>query len=164
MFILHQKMYNLFIVYLLQNLISQTILVFECRNMKCRLEVRSTRALVFQKVYMGCPRERRTHTYIHYSVSWSPVWCIYVSLVHWYTLSLTRIGMIIYWTWYPFWTPIITALPLLIKLIFIIFKHSVFIFIYSCTQNTNVFVQIHVNFSLFGVKNLFLSMYKKLFL
>jgi len=28
----------------------------------------------------------------------------------------------------------------------------------------NVFVQIHVNFSLFGAKNLFLSMYRKLFL
>lgn len=40
---------------------------------------------------MWCPRERRIHTYIHCSVSWSwsPVWCIYVSLVHWYALSLT---------------------------------------------------------------------------
>jgi len=81
LFVLHQKTYNLFIVYLLQNLISQTIFVFECRNMICRLEVRSTLALVFQKVYMWCPRERRIHTYIHCSVSWSwsPVWYIYVS-------------------------------------------------------------------------------------
>ena len=89
---------------------------------------------------MWCPCERWIHTYIHCSVSWSPIWCIYVSLVHWYTLLLTRIWMITYWTWYPFWTPIITTLPLLMKLIFIILKHSVFILIYLCAQNTVMFL------------------------
>lgn len=40
----------------------------------------------------------------------------------------------------------------------------VYIDLFMHTEHCNVFVQIHVNFSLFGAKNLFLSMYKKLFL
>ena len=40
----------------------------------------------------------------------------------------------------------------------------VYIDLFMRTEHCNVFVQIHVNFSLFGVKNLFLSMYEKLFL
>lgn len=69
------------------------------------------------------------------------MWCVYVSLVHWCALSLTYIWMIIYWTWFPFWTPIITALPLLLmKLIFIILKHPVFVLIYLCTSYTVMFL------------------------
>ena len=158
-------MYNLFIVYLLQSLISQIILVFECCNMKCRLEGRSTNALVFQKVYMWCPCERHIHTYIHCSVSWSSVWCIYVLLLHWYTLSL-----------YPYLNDHFLNMVSILNThhnrtsftneinIYNFETFCVYIYLFMHTEHCNVFVQIHVNFSLFGVKNLFLSMYKKLFL
>ena len=111
-----------------------TVFGFECHNVKCRFEVINTHSLIFQKVYMWCPCEWHVHTYIHCSVSWSwsPVWFIH--------LSLTHIWMIIYWTCYPFWTPIITKLPLLMKLIFIISKHSLFLVIYLCTWNTVMFL------------------------
>ena len=91
---------------------------------------------------MWCPCERHIHTYILCSVNWSwnPVWCIYMYHLFTGTLYHYSYWMIIYWKWYPFWTPIITALPLLMKLIFIILKHSVFLVIYLCTENTVMFL------------------------
>ena len=89
---------------------------------------------------------------------------IYVSLVHWYTLSLLILN------------------DHLLEMVSVLNTHhnrtsftneiNIYYFETFCVscdlfmhrEHCNVFVQIYVNFSLFSAKNLFLSMYKKLFL
>lgn len=136
-------MYNLFIVYLLQNLISQTILVFECHNMKCRFEVRSTCALVIPKGMYVMPMWE-TYTYIYtlfckLELKSSVMYiCITCSLIHFITYSylndhlLNMVSILNTHHNCTFFTNV--------KLMFIILKHSVLILTYLCTQNTAMFL------------------------